>query len=126
MRDVAIFHHRGSLMNDGLVEPGTSASCLIDQVGGYALPHEIGIPTFPPVRCRFQTGRRMTGPVHHDNRRHLGLLALRYLELNVHLTDRDLVGSGRLIRPGHGGVIGNLRHATDEEAALVFDHQRLG
>ena len=129
MLDVSILDHGRGLMDDGLVEPGTSASCLIHQVGGDALAHKVGVPAFPPVRCRLQAGRRMTGPVHHDHRGHVALLALRYLELNVHLTDRDLIGNRRLIgsaRSGHSGVVGDLWHATDEEAALVFDHQRFG
>src|ERR1700722_12957949 len=71
----------------------------------------------------------MTGPVHHDYRGHVALLALWNLELYVHLTDGYLIRNRRWIGSGtscHRGLVSDFWHAANEEATLVFDHQRLG
>src|SRR5713226_7965460 len=83
--DIAVPDHGGGLMDDGLVEPRASTPCLIDQISGDPLAHEIGEPAFPPVRCRLQTCRCMRGPVYHDDWWHLRFLARRNLELHIHL-----------------------------------------
>src|SRR5207253_2681152 len=57
----------GCFMDYGLVESGAPASCLIDQVRGDTVTHEIGLPAFAPVRRRFQTGSGVTGSMHHDD-----------------------------------------------------------
>ena len=61
--------------------------------------------------------------MHHNDRRNIGCLARRYLELNVHLSDHDLVRCVRLIGRRHCGIVSDLRDAADEEAALILDHE---
>ena len=128
---VAIFEQGRCLMDDGLVESGAPASCLIDQIGRNPFSHEIRVPAFPPVRRGLQTSCRMRGPMNHDDRRRVALFVYRCLELNIHLADRDLVGEGHWVgirrrRYLHRRVLCDFRHATDEEAALVFNHQWFG
>src|SRR4030095_6703984 len=126
VRDVTIPDHGGGFMDDGLVETRASASCLIDDVGGNPLTHEVWPPALAPVGILPQTRRRMRGPVHHDDRWHVLFPVRRYLELHVHLADRDLAGGRRLTRVVRlrRGIRGDLRYAADEEAALILDDQR--
>jgi len=127
--DVAVPDHGSGLKDDGLVEARASATSLIHYVGGDPTAHEVGLPAFAAVRRGFQARSSVAGPVNHNDRRHLQLLARRYLELHIHLADGDLAGGVGLIGSiggGRGGIVGDLRHAADEEAALVFDDQRLG
>ena len=125
VRDVTVADHRGGFMDDRLVEPRASASRLIDDVGRDAVAHEIRRPALAAIGRGLEACRRVRRPVHHDDRRRVRFLVGRDLELHVHLADRDLIRIERLIRPGHGRVRRDFRHAADEEAALVLDHQRL-
>jgi hypothetical protein len=71
----------------------------------------------------------MSRTVHHDYRGHVALLALWDLELDVHLTDRYLIGNRRLIgsaTSGHRCQVSSLSHAANEKATVVFNHPRLG
>src|SRR2546422_4975164 len=107
--DVTALDHSGCFVDDGLVESRASTSCLIDHVGGDSVAHEIGLPAFASVRRRLEARSRMAGSMHHDHRRHVLLLACRYLELHVHLPDRDLTGNVSLIgigRRGDRGILG--------------------
>src|SRR5437867_10098215 len=117
-------------MDDGLVEPGAPTSGLIDNVGGNPATHEIGLPAFAPIRCRLQTCSCMTGPVHHDDRRCVVLLAVRYLELHIHLADHDLVGIARrwvgAARGGVVGLLGDLGPAPVEELPWALVNNGLG
>src|SRR6266581_2607141 len=63
----------------------------------------------------------ITASVHHDERPLAG--ALGHLKLHIHLADDELLV--RAWRDGIG-ILGDFRHAADEEAALVADLQRPG
>src|SRR5882757_10729028 len=55
------------LLDQALVEAGASASWLVDHEHGQVVAaHRIGQPSFPSIRCRFEAGPGMRGPVHHD------------------------------------------------------------
>ena len=111
-------------MDDRLIKSGASAPGLIDDIRGDAAAHEVWLPAFSSVRSRFQTRSCVSGAVHHDDGRHVQRLASRYLKLDIHLPDHNLVRCIRLIGRGYRGILGDLRHATDEEAALILDDQR--
>lgn len=71
----------------------------------------------------------MCGAVDHDHWRTRSGPPLRDLELDIHLTDRDLLwhrGQDWLAGRGerNGCEIGHPRDAADEEAALVLDGDR--
>ena len=115
-------------MNHGFIEAGAASPRLIDQIGGDPVPHKVRRPAFAAVRRRFQTRCRMTRSVHHNDRWCLLLLTGRYLELDIHLSNCDLVrrrGCIRSVRRRNRGVIRDFWNATDEEAALIVDDQRL-
>src|SRR3981081_51194 len=90
--NVTALDHGGCFVDDGLVESRASTSGLIDHVGGDPVGHEIGLPAFAPSGRGLQTRARMARPVAHDDRWHVRLFACRYLELHIHLPDRDLAG----------------------------------
>src|SRR6266581_2830350 len=112
-------------MDYRFIESGSAASGLIDNVGRNAAAYKVWLPAFTPIRSRFETRSRMAGSMHHDHGRNVRRLACRYLELHIHLADRYLVWCVWLIWARHGGVVRDLRYATDEEAALILDDQRL-
>src|ERR1019366_163092 len=119
-------NRRRRFVNHGFVEAGTSPPGLIDQIGGNALAYEIWIPAFPPVRSGLETCGRVTGTMDHDDRWRVAFPVHRYLELDVHLANHDLIGSRSLVgsvRRGDRRVAGDLRDAADKEAPLIFDHQ---
>jgi hypothetical protein len=64
--------------------------------------------------------------VDHDDWRRVALLVHWYLELDVHLADRDLIRAGLLISGGNYGVVRNFRYTTDKETPLILDNQRFG
>src|SRR5262245_16706626 len=126
--NVTGFDHRRRLMKDGLIKPRPSAPGLIDHVRGDSVTHEIWRPTFTAIRRRLETRSSMRRSVHHNYGRRVRFLARWYLELHIHLTNRDLVGSERLvrrIRRRERCIVRHLRNTTDEEAALILDHERL-
>src|SRR6185503_21060562 len=72
---------------------------------------------------------RMRRAVNHDDGPAGPRAARGYLELHVHLADRDLLRRARRRRlagrrAGYRGVFADLRDAADEEAALVLDGDR--
>src|SRR3989441_756222 len=112
-------------MDYRFIESGSAASGLIDNIGRNAAAYEVWLPALTPIRSGFETRSRMTGSMDHDHGRKVRRLARRYLELYIHLADRYLVWCVWLIWARHGGVVRDLRYATDEKAALILDYQRL-
>src|SRR5947207_3230687 len=106
--NLAALDHGGCFVDDGLVEPRASPSCLIDHVSGDPVAHEIGLPAFASVRRRLQARSGVAGSVHHDDRRHVLFFACRYLELHIHLSDRNLAGDVLLIGIGRRGTVAYL------------------
>jgi hypothetical protein len=128
---VAAGQPRLGLVQHRLIETGAAAPRLIHHVARHPVADEVGIPPFAAVRRRFQAGPGVRGTVHHDHRPPGAGSLCRYLELHVHLPDRDLLGhrAGGRRTAGRGGrqcrgVLRDLLDAADEETALVFNHQR--
>ena len=119
---------RFGLVQHRLIESRTPAARLIDDVGRDALADEVRIPALTTVRRRLERGTGVRGAVHHDHRPARRGPLRRNLELHVHLADGDLLRRGRrrLLarrRERDRGVVGDLRHAADEEAALILEHE---
>ena len=75
-------------VNPGIIVAGASASRLIDHIGREVVAHRSGCPAFGSLRRQLDTGSRMGGAVHNDQR---PLFRSDWdLELHIHLADSDL------------------------------------
>ena len=121
LRSLAV-QAKSDLVQDGGIEARTRARNLVRQIGGVTLADEILVPPHAPVRRFLERFRTEAAAVDHDDGR-FGSTGFRdrRLILNVHLVDRDGAGTWR----SRSQRIGCLRFATDEEAALRLQHQRL-
>ena len=65
--DVAARDAGFRLVKHRLVEPGTSAPRLIDDVGRNAFADEVRVPPLAAIRRRLESRAGVGGPVHHDD-----------------------------------------------------------